>query len=645
MNRLRLHKRGVLIFLFISFLLIRNQAQHLSDTLNLKEVEIRAGFSVDNQGFKRVRLDSLLLVPYLNADLSTILSEHSSIFIKSYGNGSLSTPAFRGTSANHTQVEWNGISINSPMLGQSDLSQVPVAQFDGIEILYGAAGIARTSGAFGGVINLVTNPDWNNRVNVMAAQTVASFNTFTTNASAAVGNSSVQSITKVNYTNSVNDFPYYNDYTQKREIQKNASYDLLGFTEEAFFRIGDHHFIAARAWYNQSNHDIPPPTTNTLNNYNEYQDDRSLKGILEWKYLIKDFNLTARSAMVDQYMHYVSESDTNALEAHHHSYSWVNRVRASWTGVKNLSIKPGVDLNKDWVVSDAYEGLKTRLTLSAFAECTYDILKKAEISLVMREDVIDGKFLPFIPALGVEYHPFNKVNLSFSANVSRNYRYPTLNDLYWAVYGNPDLQPETDYAAEAGTVYNIGTSNRRLFIEMGLSGYYSLLDNLIVWVPTGGSAEFRPQNVKQVLSRGIESGINLTANLWGMNLKWNSTYNFCRSTYEKTAIPGDSSVGNQQMYIPVHTFNITLTLAKWNFYLTYNNSYTGRRYTDPSNETYMPAYDLSNIIFGKNFHLKKFILSLQLQVNNLFDLDYQSIANRPMPGRNFALTVRCDFKK
>jgi len=59
----------------------------------------------------------------------------------------------------------------------------------------------------------------------------------------------------------------------------------------------------------------------------------------------------------------------------------------------------------------------------------------------------------------------------------------------------------------------------------------------------------------------------------------------------------------------------------------------------------MPGYYLSNIILGKNFHLKKFILSLQLHLNNLFDLDYQSIVNRPMPGRNYALTLKFNFSK
>jgi hypothetical protein len=54
----------------------------------------------------------------------------------------------------------------------------------------------------------------------------------------------------------------------------------------------------------------------------------------------------------------------------------------------------------------------------------------------------------------------------------------------------------------------------------------------------------------------------------------------------------------------------------------------------------MPAYNISNIIFGKNLGLKNFTLSLQLEINNLLNLDYQSIASRPMPGINYAFTLK-----
>jgi iron complex outermembrane receptor protein len=626
--------------LFLSFQSSVLFCQNLNDTIHLTSVEVTGNFALRNEGFKKVRIDSSILVQYLSTDLSTILSQYSTVFVKSYGNGSLSTPSFRGTSANHTQVEWNGISINSPMLGQTDLSQVPVSQFESLEILYGAATVAKTTGAFGGIINLVSNPDWNNHIDIMLAQTFASFNNYTTNANLAFGNNAVQSITKFNYSNALNDFPYNNDQTKQREKLINAVYVLGGITQEAFFRLSKKDVLSTRIWYSDNNHQIPPITTNTSNIHTEDQKDQAIRSMIEWRRSGGKYFLTVRSSLVDQFMRYTLEQQS----WNHHSYSWANRVRLVYSGIKNFVIKPGLDFNSDWVISDSYNGVKTRKTLGAFSEFNYDLKKILQFSLVLRQDLIDGKFLPFIPALGIEYKPFKNLNLTLSTNLCRNYRFPTLNDLYFEPYGNPDLIPETDYALEGGMVYNFRKNDGSFFIETELTGYYSKMINLILWRPTA-SGNFEPVNISEVHARGVETGLNITWNIYRFKFSFTSSYNYCLSTNAKTTFPGDSSVGKQLIYTPVHTLNSTLSINRSGFYCSYVFSYNSERYTSPDNSTFMPGYYLSNIILGKNFQRKKFILSLQLHLNNLFDLDYQSIVNRPMPGRNYALTLKFNFRK
>jgi iron complex outermembrane receptor protein len=626
--------------LFLSFQSCILFSQNLKDTVRLSQVEVIGSFTLRNQGFKKVRIDSTILVQYLSADLSTILSQYSTVFVKSYGNGSLSTPSFRGTSANHTQVEWNGISINSPMLGQMDLAQVPVSQFESLEILYGAATVAKTSGAFGGIINLVSNPVWDNRVDLMLAQTFASFNNYTTNAGLALGNHTVQSITKFNYSNALNNFPYNNDQTKAREKLVNGVYVLGGITQEAFFRLSKKDVLTTRIWYSDNSHQIPPITTNTSNVHKEEIKDRVLRSMIEWRRSGEKYFLTVRSSLVDQFMRYtLLEQSWN-----HHSYSWADRVRLVYSGIKNFIIKPGLDFNSDWVISDSYNGVKTRKTLGAFSEFNYDLKKFLQFSLVLRQDMIDGKFLPFIPALGIEYKPFNNINLTVSTNLCRNYRFPTLNDLYFEPYGNPDLKPETDYAVEGGMVFNFRKKDDGFFVETTLTGYYSKIINQILWLPTA-SGSYKPINISEVHARGLEAGLNLAWSLYRFRFSFNNTYNYCLSTNEKATIAEDNSIGKQLIYTPEHTLNSTLTINRSGYYGSYVFSFISKRYTSPDNSSFMPGYYLSNIILGKNFHLKKIILSLQLHLNNLFDLDYQSIVNRPMPGRNYALTLKFNFRK
>lgn len=635
----------VVFLLFLTFQNCVIFSQNLKDTVHLSQIEVTGSFTLHNEGFKKVRIDSGILVQYLSSDLSTILSQHSTVFVKSYGNGSLSTPSFRGTSANHTQVEWNGISINSPMLGQTDLAQVPVSQFESLEILYGAATVARTSGAFGGIINLVSNPDWNNHIDLMLAQTAASFSNYTTNASIALGNNTVQSITKFNYSNALNDFPYNNDQTKSTEKLINSVYVLGGITQEAFFRLSGKDILSTRFWYSDNYHQIPPITTNTSNVHKEEQKDQSIRSLVEWRRSGQKYFLTARSSLVDQFMQYTLEDQT----WNHHSYSWNDRVRLVYTGIRNFTIKPGIEFNSDWVVSDSYAGVKTRETAGLFSEFNYTPKQFIQISLVMRQDMIDGKFLPFVPALGFEYKPFRNINLTVSTNFCRNYRFPTLNDLYFEPYGNPDLKPESDYTMEGGMVYNVGKKDNGFFTEATFTGYYSKIINQILWLPTA-SGSFRPVNISEVHARGIEAGLNLSWSKLTWRKYWfrvssENTWNYCRSTNEKPLFPGDSTMGKQLIYIPVNTVNSTLSISWFGVYVSYVFSYISERFTSPDNTTYMPGYYLSNIFWGKNFHFNKVVVSLQLHLNNLFDLDYQSIANRPMPGRNYALTLKFNFRK
>jgi len=617
-------------------------AQNTKDTLHLPEFEIKSNYIFDNQGFKRVKLDSITLIPHLSSDLSTILSEYSTVFIKSYGNGTLATPSFRGTTAQHTQVEWNGINLNSPMLGQIDLSLVPVSQFDGIEILYGAAGLSRTSGAFGGVINLVTNPDWNNIADVIVAQTIGSFDNYTTNVNAAIGTRCFQSHTKFNYSSGLNDFPYYNDYLGEYVNQQNASFKIYGISQEFFWKLKDKHLFNAKIWYSHSKRNLPPTTSNFDTSNLEKELDKALRAVIEYKYVKSDLNLMIHSALSDQFMNY----QNSLINANHQSYTWINRLRFSYNGIRNLSLQPGIDFNYDWVYSDSYTGMKSRSTLSLFAEINYEFNPKIKGSLVIRDDVVDGRFMPVIPAIGFEYKPFNKVNLVVTANTARNYRYPTLNELYWEIYGNPDLSPETNYIIELGSTYNYPSRNKKLFLEATFSGYYSWILDMIIWTPVEGSSSlWKPENVRQVNARGFEIGTNINWQIIGFDLGFKANYTFCHSTNEKAQIPNDNTVGKQIIYVPVNNLNSTVSLERWKFYFKYNFLFVGKRFTSTDNSYYMPAYSLSNIIFGKNFALDNFVLSLQVQINNLFNIDYQSVASRPMPGINYAFTLKFSFKK
>jgi iron complex outermembrane receptor protein len=611
------------------------------DTLKLPEFELKSSFSVDNYGVKRIRIDSSFLVSMLGADLSTLLNQRSTIFIKSYGNGTLASPSFRGTSAHHTQVLWNGISLNSPMLGQIDLSQIPVSQFDAVDVIYGPSGISQTSGAFGGVVDLVTKPDWNNRNFLLISQGLGSFTTYRTNMNAISGNAVFQSHIKLNTTWSKNNFPYTND-TAAKVRQVNASFSQTGVSQEMFWRIGENQLLTTRFWYSLDSRNLPPSTTNQDSMKKETMDDKAVRAALEYRYFSNSWNLNARMMVNDQTMIY--QNNKPLINALHHFTSIINKVRMSVNPITGLSVKAGIDGIFDRVDSDNYTfGIVRRSTFSVFADVKHDLGKFFKASCVVREEMVDSKLSVPAASLGLDVKPLN-FGFSVYANISHNYRFPTLNDLYWDDWGNPDLVPETNFSMEAGATVNNSTTRKNIFAELNTSVYYSRIFNMITWSPSAENSNiWTPDNIGEVLSRGVETTLNLSSTFFGFNIEENVNYNFCQSTYQTASSPYDEKVGKQLIYVPVHTLNAIFSAERRNFFFRYTFTYVSARYTGTDNSNIMPGYSLTNIILGKNIDLNKIVLTLQLDINNLFNLNYQSIPNRPMPGINKMVTIRMSF--
>src|SRR5512133_558657 len=121
-------------FIYI-ILLITSQvnAQHgiSGDTVKINEVVISGKKpSGTLPGFKTETVDTSVMSRYSLGSVAEAISVNSPVFIKNYGSGGSATPSLRGTGASGTQVTWNGLRIDNPMLGQSDLSILPAGMTD-----------------------------------------------------------------------------------------------------------------------------------------------------------------------------------------------------------------------------------------------------------------------------------------------------------------------------------------------------------------------------------------------------------------------------------------------------------------------------------------------------------------------------------
>jgi len=102
-------------------------------------------------------------------------------------------------------------------------------------------------------------------------------------------------------------------------------------------------------------------------------------------------------------------------------------------------------------------------------------------------------------------------------------------------------------------------------------------------------------------------------------------YSFTKSTNESNEAKEGGYAGRQLIYVPLHSGNIFAFLSYRKFEFTWNTQFTGKRNTS-----------LNDV--GKSFDIHKISLEAKFRVNNLFNVSYQAMLWRPMPGRNYDLT-------
>ena len=308
---LKEEKRIALLFLLL-FILSSSLAFSQADTVTLPDVEIIEHREMLETGTSVVKLDKMILKVKELSSLSEVLSENTSVFVKTYGRGSLSTASFRGTTASHTKVSWNNVSLSSPMLGMVDMSLVPMSIADEVNVFCGSASMQKSETAIGGVVEINTRPMWDRGVSAKIVSSVASFHTFDNMAQVRVGTEKFQSVTKFYDTRSRNDFKFKNSDIAGGGVQKreNADYRMMGAIQELYFRTTERSFLSLKFWWQNYDRGVPGLTTNEsglLNNKNR-QDGNSFVSSLSYRLYTDKSKLDISVGDNYQLQNYLSQS-------------------------------------------------------------------------------------------------------------------------------------------------------------------------------------------------------------------------------------------------------------------------------------------------------------------------------------------------
>ena len=645
--------------------------------VTIREVPVWGRRPMKSIGVQETRLDSLILKENIALSIADVLTFNSPIFVKQYGRATLSTVSFRGTGPSHTQVTWNGMRINNPMLGMTDFSMIPSYFIDDASLLHGTSSVNETGGGLGGLVRLSTAPADIRGFGLQYIQGIGMFRTFDEFLRLEWGDEHWQVSTRAVYQSSANDFKYRNRDKKENiyddemnivgsyyptERNKSGAFDDVHVLQEVYYdtRRGDR--FGLNAWYINSNRELPLLTTDYADDkqFENRQREHTLRSVLSWDHYRSDWKVAAKAGYIHTWMAYDYRKDPGSgimnsiTRSRNKVDTFYGQADGEYTPNGNWFFTAGISahqhlvesIDKDIILQQGGKDIvgydKGRIELSASVSAKWRPTERLGLSAVLREEMYGTKWAT-VPAFFADCQLSKRGNIVAKASVSRNHRFPTLNDLYFLPGGNPDLRSESGFSYEAGLSFAVGKEN--VYSLSGSASWYDQhIDDWILWLSTP-KGFFSPRNIKQVHAYGVEMQASLAvipARDWKLTM--NGTFSWSPSINEGEPIsPADQSVGKQLPYEPEFSATVTgrLTWRSWG--LLYQFCYYSERYTMSSNDITLSGrltpYLMNNLSLDKAFARKWADLTRKGTGNNLCNEEYLSVTARPMPRMNIEFFI------
>lgn len=581
-------------------------------------------------------------------NLGYLLERGSGALIKSYGAaGSLVSLSLNGTGSNHTQVSWNGFSLNSPTTGQADLSLIPSGFMQSIEIISGASGALFGSGTFGGSVNIGNEPDWNNRISVEYSLDAGSFGSFGNALFLKTGSRRFQYHASVISSRVENDFPYrdtYRPHSPMVEASHNA-FRTLGFIQNGYLNLGKGHYLEAGIWYQHKTKEMPALMGSYQQN-NAVQKDSLFRSYLSYRKTTEKSALTVKSAWFSDYLQYTDKTSGSdsvySLNSKIASSRFMNEADYRYYLTSSLVFGGGLSYSLSTGNSENFHGKIQEQEYAIFGNLKL-MHNNWIINTGIRKEFYDNMNPPIQYSLGLRYKAGRRLVLR--TGLSSKFRKPTFNEKYWIPGGNPMLHPEKGWGGEVSSEWVIlDRPENSMHVEALLNLYFQHVDNWIQWVMKDS---LTPLEYKRVHASGIESHIRFDFPCGIVRINGYMGYSFNRSVIVETYDHNPLYTDRQLMYIPRHSGKVNIKAIYKGFMAGAGGYFTGSRETVETGDKTIRLDPYAYIDLTGGFQKKVYGVDLGIygRVDNLFNKQYQVIRSYPMPGRSFHITLTLSFNK
>lgn len=559
-------------------------------------------------------------------DLQSLLKTYTGItMVANGGQGASSGVSLRDFSSSQTLVLVNGVRMGSATSGTPNLSSIPLASIERIEIAKGGHSAQYGADAMGGIINIITKQGG-------ACENGKSYcGSWTTGVTHpwggfASGNISGKAENGIEYGLGASilgtqgyDFttaPIEND--RDGFLQGSVNLSLAKDVEWGRVYV-DGLYTRGRNHYDGYNTTAPDSadTHNFSGRFGTRIDHSD-----DW------FSTIELTSSLDKAKQFRASVDGDTFKTQRYGI-FASTQKAFNTDKTQQIIVAGGEfyrekINGSSVSGDAYDEAHRNLS-ALFAQYSIDYAGLL-IDAGLRYDHNQQFGDKVTYNIGASYEVVQDFILRSS--YATGFRAPTFNDLYYPYSGNPDLKAEKSGSFEIGLNWQ---ASQQTSFDLAL--YQNDVKDQIAWAPDPVTNMWYPFNIQKARIRGVEATV---------------AHQFNDEWAVKASIdlrdPINRSDANHGNYLPNRDrFKATGEISyrpDEKLDLTARVLYGSSRYSDEANKNKLDSYITADFVALYAFDQQS---QIKFSVENIFDKQYETAKGYRMPGRTMSLGFTRSF--